>query len=145
MDRFYVRLLVILSFLVFWSVGSELLVHPEEPHDAAFLVCRVWTDCDFDNASEFAVAVLAVGYHASIWLRTLSEYSWSSPACLVSVSSRSGLRKQMRRSTEAWFASRWTGEACGLSRRFCLLFQLLHRRQKGLSGCPVDVMCSRPL
>jgi len=56
---------MILPFLVFRPVGSKLLVHPQEAFDVAFLVCRIWNHCLVDGVSEFAVAVLAVSYHAS--------------------------------------------------------------------------------
>src|SRR3990170_2930749 len=59
------RPLMILSFLVFWPVGSKLLVYPQDAFDAAPLVCRIWNHRRVNSFSEFAVAVLAVRYHTS--------------------------------------------------------------------------------
>jgi hypothetical protein len=58
-DRFYLWPLVILAFLLFWPVGSKLLIYPQQDIDVSLLVCSIRNHRRVNNVCEFAVAVLA--------------------------------------------------------------------------------------
>ncbi len=57
---------MIFLLLVFWPISSKLPVHPQQALDVSFLVCPIRNHRLANGVSEFAVAVLAVSYHASL-------------------------------------------------------------------------------